>query len=276
MKIIITENQYRELEEIHLATGELERFPISDSIEMIEEIGFNKFYSFLNDYLKKHLDIDLHKIKNSKLKISKFLDNIKYSRTEKDTDLIDYSESKKLRKLENIKVLSHIIYKFFKQESKTSRNVIKFSEFEDLKFFRFNLTSDIKYWFFTSDEKRFLGVILGNTAQDINKSISEKFGKNAFIVNLSSIMENMKGVGYGKQMYLAILNDCGVILSDSVLYKDSYNIWVHALPKYVSYVGYIKKNNELKDIYDLPNEKIENVYRFFATNDEKIIKKLAK
>jgi uncharacterized ubiquitin-like protein YukD len=263
MKIIITESQYNELKEIYSSEGTLDRFPLSDAIDIVIAIGFRKFYDFLEHYIIKHYDLNLDEIDEAKKTIKNYLEEISNQwHSKKFTTKI---KNRKLKFLQDYKVISHIIYKFFK-------NYMNTYEFGDVKFLKYKKNNEIIYWFFDIEEKSFLGMIKGVYLRDTDASrnLINTFGKKSFVVSLSSLKPDMKGQGYGKQMYLAVLDDSGAIFSDKTLYSESKNIWIYALPKYVRTVGYIDSSDNLVklsgDDIDVSDHKI---YRFFAT-DRKI------
>lgn len=262
MKIIITESQYKEIKEIYFSQGTLDRFPLSDAMDIVIAIGFGKFYKFLEGYIVKNYNLSLDEIDDSKKTIKSYIEDISNSwHAKKFTTKI---KNRKLKFLQDYKVISHIIYKFFK-------NYMNTYEFGDVKYMKYRKHSEIIYWFFDREEKSFLGMIKGSYFKDTdaNTNLIKTFGKKAFVVSLSSLKPDLKGQGYGKLMYLAVLDDSGTILSDKNLYPESRNIWVYALPKYARNVGYIDDKDDLilLDGDDLSRDVDDSdIFRFFATN----------
>lgn len=260
MKIIITESQYNELKEIYYSEGTLDRFPLADAIDVVIAIGFRKFYKFLEDYLIKNYDLNLDEIDYAKKTIRNYLEEISNHWHAKKFEA--KIKNRKLKFLQDYKVISHIVYKFFK-------NYMNTHSFGDVKFMKYKQGYDITYWFFDKEEKSFLGMIKGSYLRetDADPKLMYKLGKKSFVVSLSSLKPDMKGMGYGKQMYLAVLDDSGTILSDKNLYSESRNIWIYALPKYVKTAGYIDDSNQLVELDgEEPNVRDNEIYRFFATN----------
>jgi hypothetical protein len=89
-----------------------------------------------------------------------------------------------------------------------------------------NLTSTITYWFFDPEIKDFIG--------RISVSDNENYPSPSYQVGVSSVDPVFIGRGYGNKMYLTVLNDCEYLISDTVLFNDSLNIWTNVLPKYVN------------------------------------------
>lgn len=261
MKILITESQYSELKEIYYSEGTLDRFPLSDAIDVVKSIGFKDFYKFLESYVEKNYNIDLDEIDGSKKRIKNYLEDISNSWQSKEFKT--KIKNNKLKFLNDYKVISHIIYKFFKKS-------MPIYEFGDVKFFKWKEPSSVNFWFFDSSEKTFLGVIKGQYLDQTLEvpRIIKKLGKKAFVVSLSSLKPDMKGQGYGKLMYLAVLDHCESILSDKNLYPESRNIWIHALPRYSKNAGYITNDYDFYTIDDPDEIKhgSSDIHRFFATN----------
>jgi hypothetical protein len=145
----------------------------------------------------------------------------------------------------------------------------KLKKYDDLEFLKFN--ND--YYFFDYELKDYVGYISCFKLKDIISSRSPTpIKKSALCVSFSAVDTQLKGRGYGKKMYLAIIDDAGCLVSDTGLYDESLNIWVNVLPKLVKYVGYIDESYNLKKIRrgDIP--KLDKVQRFFATNDPSFLK----
>jgi ribosomal protein S18 acetylase RimI-like enzyme len=167
----------------------------------------------------------------------------------------------KLKKLEERYFWSAFMYKLVK-------NNFKLKKFEDLVFFEIN--ND--YYFFDPDIEDYVGFISCGKLKDSSQT-TNAIKKSALCVNTSAVDKAFQGSGYGKKMYLAIINDAGCLLSDTSLYDSSLNIWANVLPKYIKYVGYVDESDNLRKISGRMDTKAGGIKRFFATNDPSFLKR---
>jgi GNAT superfamily N-acetyltransferase len=127
------------------------------------------------------------------------------------------------------------------------------------------------YYFFDPLLKDIIGIVFCSDISEYHLS-NYPIKKTALCVNVSAVDKAFKGQGYGKKMYLAVIDHAGCLLSDQSLYNESLNIWVNVLPKYVNYVGYVDKFLKLKKIKQPLEDKKDEISRFFATNDPSFLK----
>lgn len=252
MKYIITEEQHNRINEITVYKGGMDVRPIyKDIIEFLnQEISNKKRIEAVKYYVKNVLGYP-EKFKNKKAK--------EYDAA-LDRDWLD-DIPEQLKKPE---VLSNIAYflmnKFFKLQ--------KFGELE--YYVEHNRSNSNTYWFFDPELEIVVGYITCSQQNIENEHV--EFPYDSWVINTAAVDVGLSGRGYGKQMYLAIIDDVDVLFSDNYLYMDSLNIWVNILPKYV-YVGAYLDDEKPKRITAKSKVlKHEFVKRYFATKNPKLIK----
>ena len=260
MKYLIKESQYKRLEEISLSRGLFEKEIFGPVVQcLIDEVGIDyivesikniliRYYNFDNDFDKK----DRKKINK---KITDFIDNLI------GDDL--YIKGKKLDVLTDPEIIEHIFYLI-------CSNVKNMRSSGRVKYIKYKTSlGNYCYLFFT--ENKYIGFI--EITKNHEMSLLTPTG--TYKVSLSALEPLMKGIGYGKDMYLAILNNISVLLSDSFLFEESYNLWTKNLPKYVKFVGFFVEDEEKAiPISYLDEYSIREIVCFVASNNENSIKKI--
>lgn len=99
-------------------------------------------------------------------------------------------------------------------------------------------------------------------------------GEMSHNVGLSVVDKKLIGRGFGKEMYLALLEKYKVLGSDDSLYHESLNIWVNVLPKFTNVYAVLENGDYVPIISGKTNPNPENVARYYATNSNKIINRI--
>lgn len=210
MRIIISERQSKLLDEIRVGEGKLDVEPIYD---------FYGNMGPLKEFTNKHL------VKLTK----KFLEDFTGMdlRFFPDKTIIDYLVSlsvgnqrlsqypKPMRSKDIAPSLAYYL----------SKSSFKLKDGLGLKYFVSKVDGVTTYWFFDPEIKQLIGYMKLERFEDFSKG----FMKVSFV----AIDKAFQGRGYGTKMYLNVINNVKVLYSDKILYKDSLNIWVNILPKYV-------------------------------------------
>jgi hypothetical protein len=181
----------------------------------------------------------------------------KYSDEDIETYLSDLSYPNIVSKMpskvfKNNDVISNLAYYISKDFLKIEK-----SNF-GLKYVKIKQNSYIKYYFFDSELNELVGIL------EINEFNSPYAPKNSYNVVVSAVDKYIKGTGYGKNMYLTVINDVGILFSDDMLYKESLNIWVNVLPKYIDNVGYVDSNGNSHKITNKTKIPFDDIKRFYA------------
>lgn len=92
------------------------------------------------------------------------------------------------------------------------------------------------------------------------------FPKGTYRVSLSMIDDKLIGMGYGKSMYLTVIDTVSCLMSDDLLYRGSLNLWIHSIPKSVKYAGYISSDKKLVRLPTNKKLKYSDIDVFFASN----------
>jgi hypothetical protein len=240
----------------------------------IEEI------SFYGGKMGRDIEDTLYNVIDNALKESKIIKElINFAKEEFFLDLSDIDPSElyeywrgagqgygvkikknKLKKLKERYFWSAFMYRL-------AKNNFKLKKSQGLEF----LEIQNDYFFFDPELKDYVGFMvcskLGKSAWTTNA-----IKKSALCVNTSAVDKAFHGLGYGKKMYLAVIDDAGCLLSDTGLYESSLNIWVNVLPKYVKYVGYVDDEDNIQKISGNVGLKQYHIKRFFATNDPSFFK----
>jgi hypothetical protein len=211
-KFIISEKQYSLLKEIQIPSGKYEADPLTDFFLIFNpsnsKFSEKKMSKLVRNYLENKVGLDTSKISDEK--IYNYFSKIAY--TEKIRGI-----PKDFYNIGVISGLSYFLVKNFFKLKKTPYGLVYHLE---------NLTSTITYWFFDPEIKDFIG--------RISVSDNENYPSPSYQVGVSSVDPVFIGRGYGNKMYLTVLNDCEYLISDTVLFNDSLNIWTNVLPKYVN------------------------------------------
>ena len=149
---------------------------------------------------------------------------------------------------------------------------IKSSKFY-LEYFKVNEFDYVNYYFFDPKFKIYIGFL------NVEETRPNKlFPRNTYKVSLSMIETTLIGQGYGKSMYLSVIDDVDCLLSDEYLYKGSANIWINVLWRYYESVGFYDRNWQeyLKLPLQYDRNWADRVAYFFASKNPDLIKKLLK
>jgi len=257
MKIIITEEQYKRINEITIFQGVSSVRPTHlDVLHIIrEKISESTYNKAIKEYLKNVLG---YPEKFTNKFISHYAEEVPYIRDDSDR----YTEMPK--QLKNPEVLSNLVYFL-------SKKFLKIRMLGNLECYIDDSGYDKAFYFFDPELETCVGYISCKPIFDYYNGID--LPDNSYAVNSSQVDAELKGRGYGKEMYLSVLDYVSVLLSDTALYGDSLNIWVNVLPKYV-YVGALYKKSGKSPKIMSPETKIlnhQNVERYFATKKPKLI-----
>jgi len=242
MKYIITEKQYKLLIEITIPLGVYETSVIKNFFYFVKQnLPLEKVIKSIRDYFESIVGQDMSKYDDATIK--NYLSDLSYP-------FLDLKLKSKIFK--NNDVISNLAYHI-------SNNFLKIQESSfGLKYVKVKKENFITYYFFDSELDELIGLL------EIEKYVEPFTPKNSYKVIVSSVDKHIKGMGYGKNIYLTVINDVGALFSDDVLYEESLNIWVNILPKYINNVGYI---NIYGDSYRITNKTkipFDNVKRFYA------------
>lgn len=252
MKYIITEEQHNRINEIIIIQGSMSVSPTyKDILDIVRnDYGNKAYYRAIREYVKKVLG---------------------YPEKFKKKDAKDYGEAAWTTNTESMP-----------EELKNSEVLANLGYFMAKKFLNLRMLGELEcyvrkgslygktYYFFDHELEICVGYI--NCI-----SLDGEYGgvyipRNSYNITTSQVDEGLIGKGIGKQMYLSVIEDVDVLLSDTMLYTDSLNIWVNILPKYV-YVGALFHEKKPKRILPkTPVLKHEDVLRYFATKNPKLIK----
>ena len=235
MDIVLTEEQYKKIHEISLADGKFKDDIYPRFLEMINrKFSRKKVLSKTKEYFEEVVGVK---------KFKKGFGSNYISDLESGTSALE-SGIDKLYK--NIDVISNLCFYL-------ARSFLKMKKGVELLYVKVN-HFDEEFYFFDPELEELVG----------RMNITEKGDEG--IVSLSAVDEFSKGKGYGKNMYLTILNIYKTIYSDTYLYSDSLNIWVNVLPNYAKAFGYINNLKRRKKFGIGQRINFDDVYRFYATN----------
>jgi hypothetical protein len=211
-KYIISERQYNLIKEVTTPEGKYEAEPLNDFFNLFDSLNpkfsQKKVSKMVRKYLETNVGVDTSKISDEN--IYEYFSKLRWDEKIKGIPKVFYN-------IGVVSGLSYFLAKNFLKLKKTPYGLVHYLE---------EMSSTINYWFFDPEIKDFIGRI----------SVSKNFDypSPSYQVMISSVDPVFIGRGYGSKMYLTILNDCEYLLSDTILYKDSLNIWVNFLPKYVN------------------------------------------
>lgn len=202
MKIIVSEKQNKLLQEVTVGKGILK---VNSLEELFDELlNRPKVIKLTRKYLENVASPDIDEVTDEKL--SNYLDSLGSVYFKEPLPKYYYSPD----------VVSGLGYFL-------SKNIFGYKKSYGLNYF-VTKTDHEKYWFFDPEIKQFVGYIVVKDAFDFDSNVKR--------VDFVSIDKTFKGRGYGTKMYLTILSSVDFLMSDSLLYKESLNIWVNILPKY--------------------------------------------
>ena len=242
MKYIITERQHKLLKEISIVSGVYDVNVIKIFFNVIiERLTKKKMAKIARDYFESVVGQDMSKFDDDK--ISSYLYELSFYNPNLKSFPINFR---------NNDVISNLAYyiseKFFKIER---------SNF-NLEYIKIKDGDYVIYFFFDNELEELIGSI------ECNKMDEPYAPKGSYQVLSSSVDKTIKGMGYGKNMYLTVINDVKILFSDKTLYRESLNIWVNVLPKYINTVGYVDNANEFHTITNKTKIPFDNVKRFYA------------
>jgi hypothetical protein len=254
MEYIISEKQLSKISEVYYNRGGLD----------INENSYDSVFELLkNKKETKEL------IKSYLKKILGFSDKVTKDLLEDYWDFLTVNNSSiKLPKvLKSPDVLSNLAYYL----ASNIWGLKKVGELEVLK----KITNwDIFYVFFDPTLKLSIGKIALDKVDTRDLENSVKIPKKSYKVTLSFIDKELKGSGYGKEMYFSLIEDLNMLVSDRSLSENSANIWVNILPK--KYYVFAVMNDSEKGVIQIKTTKkppkITDVTRFFAVKDPSSIK----
>ena len=213
-KYIISERQYNLIKEVTTPEGKYEAEPLNDFFNLFDyanpKFSEKKVSKMVRKYLETNVGVDTSKISDEK--IYEYFSNLKSSWSKKIKGL-----PKIFYNIGVMSGLSYFLAKNFLKLKKTPYSLVYFLE---------ELNSTINYWFFDPEIKDFIG--------RISVTNNDNYPEPTYQIAISSVDPVFIGRGYGTKMYLTILDDCEYLISDTLLYKDSLNIWVNVLPKYAN------------------------------------------
>jgi hypothetical protein len=238
MKYIITESQYRVLNEIGREAGHLDFEPLNSFYEYLaynlpKKIKYKAFKEFFDKKMGTNLEIDDF----YKSDVDDYFENYKTTnwnrefKTKDSRSGLAYYIANKYIGLEEEDGISYFINK----KSKGTHI----------------------YYFFDPNFKIFVGRMYLVKDDD--------FHGKCFKVGLSTADEELIGSGYGIKMYLVVIKNMDYLISDTTLYSGSYRLWKHVLPKYVNVWGVIEKEDWLltsRKFIEISPTKKESVRKF--------------
>jgi hypothetical protein len=243
----------RQIGEISLYSGVMDRTVESEIIGLLNmKLSGREIINKLRKFASR-LAIDLSTVDDNEL--------LDYWGDVENNGTVPKVKKKKLVGLTKNSFWSSFIYYLVKTN-------FKLKKYDDLEFIKKNNN----YYFFDADIEDYIGFIVCDQLKDIGQRFKFPIKKSASVVVSSAIHGAFKGQGYGKKMYLAVIEDAGCLLSDTGLYPESLNIWVNVLPKYVKYVGFVDINGDLKKMKGPIEKYSDTIERFFATNDPSFLK----
>jgi hypothetical protein len=233
MKYIITEKQL-EVIEIGTARGRFESFPITKVWNYFNRVmkKKHKIESFKKYYFKKS---GFDKIKIGDSSILSFFDFLV-----DDTSVSDVPDEFKKEDV-ILNFTYYIADNYFDLKKGFNINYLKIKDI---------LGND--YFFFDSNEKKFVGMIFTSKSTDFDSS------KKTFRITTSSAVKSQIGKGYGTKMYLSVINDVDYLKSDGMLFTGALRMWRDILPKYVNVWASITKNGSITYVEQTPNKRIKN------------------
>lgn len=230
MEYILTEKQISKLLEISYNKGGMEIF--GDSFEDV----FTKSSSVNEKKVKKYIKEYLEEVLGYSKKMSESeLEEFFYQITN-----FDFKNMKIPKEFKNKDILSNMAYFL----AKKIWGLKKLGSLEVLKDTSEYDKEAIHYTFFDPTLKLSIGKM---SVQMMDKGDVEnaiKLPKNPYRVSMSQVDKEFKGSGYGKEMYYSLIEDLGILGSDSFLYSDSLNIWVNVLPKKYFVFAIMKDNSD--------------------------------
>jgi len=239
MKYVITENQFKKLqEEMMTLKGSMDFSPIYNSISKLETaLGEDTLKDLVVEYLTSVVGMDESEIKkllgssNNVYKLEKRIDLI--------PSFIYYVGVNNYQMVSVSPSLSYFVIPFWGWD-------------------RYYVDPEIESY-------------VGFLSLHRNKYVSKKDSKEYSCgkVNGIQIIKPFKSSGYGKQIYVSLLDEFEVVKSDDQLFTDSLNIWVNVLPKY-AYVWLVDEFGKAKRISSKGKLPIYENYEYFIASKKDI------
>lgn len=204
MKYIITESQYKTLQEVGIGKGTLKISPIK------------YFWTFINSVISEKRRVNA--FRNYYTKIV----GVDVSDLSFDDVLAFYDELDELgtsllpKKLKSKSILSSFAFYI-------ASKLTKLREGDGLVYF-VDEREGRDYYFFDPASQLFIGRIATN--------VSDITSGNSYKIRLTAADKSIIGKGFGTKMYLSILKDIDYLISDGTLYPASLRVWTNSLPKY--------------------------------------------
>lgn len=207
MKFIISERQKKMLDEVNVGQGKFSVEPINDFFSQtapLKDFSGKILVKLTKKFLEKNTGMDVSEISDQK--ILKYILDLSYG-TNTSSDF-----PKPLRRKDIAPLLAYYL----------SNKLFKLKDGYGLKYF-VNVDDQITtYWFFDPEIVQLVGYIKLEPFEHHMK------------VDFVAVDKAFQGQGYGTKMYLTVIDNVGGLYSDKMLYKDSLNLWVNILPKYVN------------------------------------------
>jgi hypothetical protein len=248
MDIVITENQYKLLKEIRVVSGKLTINDIDEKfLEYITtKVGISKLLETTKKYLVNVLGIDIKKIRDEDINnyLNQFYDVLpKIFRNKDVISNLNYYLAKK--------------YLNIKSTSNGLEYVIK------------NASHSDSYFFFDTELEELIGFF---AVKPISEKYQYQFPRKTYQVALTMVSKEIKGYGYGKRIYLSMLDMMDCLVSDDTLFNESLNIWFNVLPKEVPVVGYLDFIGEYHRIRKNKSPNLKYIEVMFASNKPSFFK----
>ena len=255
MKYIITEKQYNLLNEINYVSDPWGRIDIEDKfLTNLINSGIKKLtiYNRVRDYFETVVGVDTTEM--NLMDIEFYVNNIYGEQKWNKLDDIFYNKD----------VIGGLCYYLAKTLIGLKPGSTGLSYVETP---RENI-----FWFFDDELEELAGYAL---VTEFNPKNWYKLYK--LLPKNTKMMRMILGdKGYGKHIYMFLVNKFDLLLSDDTLFPDSLNMWVNVLPKICPTVGYImttKKIVKMSPRTKVPSD-LKEVEVFFASKDPDFIAKL--
>ena len=196
MKYIITEDQYKTLQEVGVAKGTFNISPIK------------YFWTFINSTISEKKRVNVFRNYYTKI-IGVDVSNLSFDDILEFYDELDELGTSVLPKKSKSKIILSG-FAFY-----LASKLTKLREGDGLIYF-VDERDGRDYYFFDSVSKIFIGRIATNVS-DITSGDSYK-------IKLTAADKSIIGKGFGTKMYLSILKDIDYLISDGTLYPASYNV----------------------------------------------------
>lgn len=241
--IIITERQLKTITEITL----------------LSEVNFENSWKIIFNYIEENFPAPIVEKEIKKYFKKQLGFKLDDGEIKKILDSFPYLDVSEIKSLENEDILSNLAYHM-------AKNLIGIFKLGNLRCTKFIEDDEFtRYIFFDGELQESIGHFL-------IKPAPESSYRGVPVVSISALDKQIKGMGFGKEMYLSLLSDNKLLGSDNTLTNESLNIWVNVLPKY-AYVFAKMENGGVVSMMGNKKPHYERVERYFATLSEKIFKR---